>query len=56
MLINSGTNLVFGEISFVTNAAGAILQIAISLDFAVFFLHRFHECRGHHGQHGRRHR
>lgn len=46
VLINAGTNLVFGEISFVTNAAGAILQIAISLDFAVFFLHRYHECRG----------
>lgn len=52
VLINSGTNLVFGEISFVTNAAGAILQIAISLDFAVFFLHRFHECRGTTGSTG----
>ncbi len=44
--INAGSNLMFGEISFVTNAAGAVLQMAISLDFAVFFLHRYHECRG----------
>ena len=46
VVINAGTNLVFGEISFVTNAAGSILQLAISLDFSVFMLHRFNECRG----------
>ena len=44
--INGGTNLAFGEISFVTNAAGTILQVAIALDFSVFLLHRFEECRG----------
>lgn len=44
ILINSGTNLVFGEISFVTNAAGAILQLAVSLDYSVFLIHRFEEC------------
>ncbi|MGN0327058.1 MAG: RND family transporter [Lachnospiraceae bacterium] len=43
--INSGTNLIFGEISFVTNAAGSILQLAVSLDYSVFLLHRFEECR-----------
>lgn len=46
VIINAGTNLIFGEISFVTNAAGNILQLAISLDFSVFLLHRFRECRG----------
>ena len=44
--INAGTNLVFGEISFVTNASGSILQMAVSLDYSVFLLHRFEECRG----------
>lgn len=43
--INKGTNLMFGEISFVTNAAGSILQLAVSLDYSVFLLHRFEECR-----------
>ena len=43
--INSGTNLCFGTISFVTNAAGTILQLAISLDFSVFLFHRYKECR-----------
>ena len=45
VFINSGTNLIFGEISFVTNAAGSILQMAVSLDYSVFLLHRFEECR-----------
>lgn len=43
--INNGTNLIFGEISFVTNAAGSILQLAVSLDYSVFLIHRFEECR-----------
>lgn len=45
VIINSGSNLLFGEISFVTNAAGNILQLAVSLDYSVFLLHRFTECR-----------
>lgn len=45
ILINAGTNLIFGEISFVTNAAGNILQLAVSLDYSVFLIHRFDECR-----------
>ena len=45
ILINGGTNLMFGEISFVTNAAGSILQLAVSLDYSVFLIHRFEECR-----------
>lgn len=45
IVINAGSNLMFGEISFVTNAAGNILQLAVSLDYSVFLLHRFAECR-----------
>ena len=45
VVINAGSNLMFGEISFVTNAAGNILQLAVSLDYSVFLLHRFAECR-----------
>ena len=45
VIINAGSNLMFGEISFVTNAAGNILQLAVSLDYSVFLLHRFAECR-----------
>ncbi len=45
IIINAGSNLVFGEISFVTNAAGNILQLAVSLDYSIFLIHRFMECR-----------
>lgn len=45
IVINAGTNLIFGEISFVTNAAGSILQLAVSMDYSVFLMHRFTECR-----------
>ena len=45
IVINAGSNLIFGEISFVTNAAGNILQLAVSLDYSVFLIHRFNECR-----------
>lgn len=45
ILLNRGTNIFFGEISFVTNAAGSILQLAVSMDYAIFLLHRFSAYR-----------
>ncbi|MGX7109563.1 efflux RND transporter permease subunit [Facklamia miroungae] len=45
ILLNAGSNLVFGTISFVTNGAGNILLLAVSLDYSVFLLHRFEENR-----------
>lgn len=45
ILLNTGTHLIFGEVSFVTNAAGNILQLAVSLDYSVFLIHRFTELR-----------
>ncbi|MDF2541721.1 MAG: hypothetical protein K0S47_1439 [Herbinix sp.] len=45
IILNAGSNIFFGEISFVTNAAGNILQLAVSLDYSVFLLHRFMEIR-----------
>lgn len=45
IILNAGSNLIFGEISFVTNAAGNILQLAVSMDYSVFLIHRFTECR-----------
>lgn len=43
--LNKGTNLIFGTISFVTNAAGGALQLAVSMDYSIFLLHRFAEMR-----------
>ena len=45
IMLNRGTNLMFGEISFVTNAAGSVLQLAVSMDYSIFLLHRFAENR-----------
>lgn len=45
IMLNRGTNLMFGEISFVTNAAGSVLQLAVSMDYSIFLLHRFSENR-----------
>ena len=41
VLINMGTNVVFGEISFVTQSVSPILQLAVSLDYAIFLLNSF---------------
>ncbi len=41
ILINMGTNIFAGEVSFMTNSVAPILQLAVSLDYAIFLLHSF---------------
>ncbi len=41
IVIGMGTNLFFGEISFMSNAVGAVLQLACSMDYSIFLLHAF---------------
>jgi predicted RND superfamily exporter protein len=45
VLINMGTNVLFGQISFISNAISPILQLAVSLDYAIFLLHSFEDFR-----------
>ena len=45
VLINMGSNILFGEISFLTQSVSPILQLAVSLDYAIFLLHSFSEYR-----------
>jgi len=45
ILINEGSNVFLGSVSFVTRAASAVLQLAVSIDYAVFLLHRFSDNR-----------
>ncbi len=45
IVINMGTNLFLGEVSFVTNSVSPILQLAVSLDYAIFLLHSFADYR-----------
>ncbi|MGN0157621.1 MAG: RND family transporter [Brotaphodocola sp.] len=44
-LLNMGTNYWFGTISFVTNAVGTVLQLGLSIDYAIILLKRFIEER-----------
>ena len=45
ILINMGTNFVFADVSFVTFAVCAILQLALSIDYAIMLLHTYNACR-----------
>lgn len=48
VVINMGLNVFLGQISFVTQAISPILQLAVSLDYAIFLLHTFNEYREQH--------
>lgn len=43
IVLNAGTNIIFGKISSNTNSVSSILQLAVSMDYSIFLLHRFHE-------------
>lgn len=43
MILNQGSNFVFGKISFVSNSVTSILQLALSLDYAVILCNHFKE-------------
>jgi predicted RND superfamily exporter protein len=45
ILINFGTNIFFGEISFVSQTTAAALQLAVSMDYSIFLLHSFRQQR-----------
>lgn len=45
IILNMGTNILFGDISFITQSIAAILQLAVSMDYAIFLLNRFNENR-----------
>ena len=45
IVINMGTNIFLGEVSFMTNAVSPILQLAVSIDYAIFLLHSFSRHR-----------
>jgi predicted RND superfamily exporter protein len=45
ILYNMGTNLFLGQISYITKALAAVLQLAVTMDFSIFLLHRYDEER-----------
>ena len=45
IVYNLGTNFIAGEISFITQALAAVLQLAVTLDYSIFLWHSYQEYR-----------
>ena len=43
ILINMGTNFIFGSISYITQSVQAILQLALAMDYSIILLHAYEE-------------
>ncbi len=43
ILYNMGTNFVFGEISYITQALAAVLQLGVTMDYSIFLWHSYEE-------------
>ena len=41
ILYNMGTNIMLGEISYITKAISAVLQLGVTMDFAIFLYHSY---------------
>ncbi|MDD4164761.1 MAG: MMPL family transporter [Eubacteriales bacterium] len=48
VVINIGTTAISDEISYITQTVTPILQLAVSMDYAIFLLHSFYEYRSTH--------
>lgn len=44
-VLNMGTNFIFGTISFITKSIAVVLQLALAIDYAIIFCHRYMEER-----------
>ena len=45
ILYNFGTNIFLGEISYITRAIAAVLQLGVTMDYSIFLYHRYEEER-----------
>lgn len=45
VLLNLGTNYFLGEISYITKALSAVLQLAVTMDYSIFLWHSYNEQR-----------
>ena len=43
IMFNLGSNLSFGEISYITKALSAVLQLAVTMDYSIFLWHCYNE-------------
>ncbi|MDE5548724.1 MAG: MMPL family transporter, partial [Clostridia bacterium] len=47
VLVNMGTNIIMGSVSIITFSAASVLQLGLSMDYAIFLIHSFKEERRH---------
>lgn len=47
ILYNMGTNIFLGEISYITKAISAVLQLGVTMDFAIFLYHSYMQEKEH---------
>lgn len=45
ILINMGTNVIFGSVSIITYSASTILQLALAMDYTIFLMHCYYDER-----------
>ena len=45
VIYNMGTNIFLGEISYITKAIAAILQLAVTTDFSIFLYHKYKQAK-----------
>ncbi|HBA70626.1 MAG TPA: hypothetical protein DCZ40_14925 [Lachnospiraceae bacterium] len=45
IVYNLGSNIVFGEISYITKALSAVLQLGVTMDYSIFLWHSYQEQR-----------
>lgn len=43
VIYNFGSNIIFGEISYITKALAAVLQLGVTMDYSIFLFHRYEE-------------
>ncbi len=45
ILFNMGTNVFLGNISYITKAISAVLQLGVTTDFSIFLYHKYENCK-----------
>ena len=51
ILVNLGSNCFMGEISYITKALAAVLQLAVTMDYSIFLWHSYGEKKGIYSDH-----
>ena len=45
IIYNMGSNIIFGEICYITKAIAAVLQLGVTTDFSIFLYHKYEKAK-----------